>query len=121
MSLTARDDKNTLHARGSTRYFQDDLDELGLPEQMPFTVERNTLVIVNVFGIHRRGDSIKSTRLALWGDSRTNPFIPFPGIGGKFANQIQYYFLGLYRKKMDEAAAARGHRSPWRIIETEEK
>ena len=88
---------------------------------MTFMAKRNTLAIVNVFGIHRRGDSEKSTRLALWGDSRTNPFVPFSGIGGKFANQIQYYFLGLYRKKMDDAAAARGRSSPWHIIEAEEK
>lgn len=121
MSLNAKNDKNNLHANGSTRYLQGDLDELGLPEAMPFTVKQNTLVIVNVFGIHRRGDSEKSTRLALWGDSRTNPFIPFPGIGGKFANQVQYYFLSLYRKRIDEAAAVRGQRSPWRIIETDEK
>ncbi|MEB8432469.1 phytanoyl-CoA dioxygenase family protein [Cocleimonas sp. KMM 6892] len=121
MSLVASNDKNGYHAKGSTRYLEEDLKELGLPEPKPFTVKKNTLVIVNVFGIHRRGNSEKSTRLALWGDSRTNPFIPFPGIGGKFANQIQYYFLGLYRKKMDDAAAARGHRSPWHIIETDEK
>ncbi len=121
MSLVASNDKNSYHAKGSTRYLAEDLKELGLPEPKSFTVKKNTLVIVNVFGIHRRGDSKKSTRLALWGDSRTNPFIPFPGIGGKYANQLQYYFLDLYRKKIDEAAAARGHRSPWSIIEVEEK
>ncbi len=121
MSMEASNNKNGYHAKGSTRYLEEDLKELGLPEPKTFTVKKNTLVIVNVFGIHRRGDSEKSTRLALWGDSRTNPFIPFPGIGGKFANQIQYYFLDLYRKKIDAAAGAKGHRAPWHIIETEEK
>ena len=121
MSLVASKAKNGYHSKGSTRYLEEDLKELELPEPKPFTVKKNTLVIVNVFGIHRRGDSKKSTRLALWGDSRTNPFIPFPGVGGKYANQLQYYFLDLYRKKIDEAAATRGHRSPWSIIEVEEK
>ncbi len=79
-------------------------------------------MIANVFSIHRRGDSSeKSTRLAIWGDSRTNPFIPFPGFGGKFINEMQYYFLGMYRKRVDENAEKKGIRSPWRVIGPDEK
>lgn len=122
MSIGAKENTNALHARGSTRYSLDDLKTLGLSEPHAFTVKKNTLLIVNVFGIHRRGDSSKkSTRLAIWGDSRTNPFIPFPGIGGKFVNQLQYYFLGLYRKNVDESAQKRGVPSPWKIIHPEQK
>ncbi|MEH6455685.1 MAG: hypothetical protein V7749_05150, partial [Cocleimonas sp.] len=92
------------------------------PAPHAFTVKKNTLVLVNVFGIHKRGDSLgKSTRLALWGDSRTNPFLPFPGIGGKYANALQYYFLSLYRKQADESAAKRGVRSPWTVISNDKK
>ena len=122
MSITARDAKNRITSRGSTRYSDKDLLELDLPEPHTFTVKKNTLVLVNVFGIHRRGDSSeKSTRLALWGDSRTNPFLPFPGIGGKYANEIQYYFLSLFRKKADESAMKRGVRSPWAVISKDKK
>ncbi|MEE9328408.1 MAG: phytanoyl-CoA dioxygenase family protein [Cocleimonas sp.] len=122
MSIDAKNNSNTLHARGSTRYSLDDLKTLGLPEPHAFTVKKNTLLIVNVFGIHRRGDSLtKSTRMAIWGDSRTNPFIPFPGIGGKFANRLQYYFLELYRKNVDESAQKRGVPSPWKVILPEDK
>jgi len=122
MSIVAQDAKNHMHARGSTRYSNEDLVELDLPAPHTFTVKRNTLVLVNVFGIHRRGDSIgKSTRLALWGDSRTNPFLPFPGIGGEFANKLQYYFLSLFRKKVDESAEKRGVRSPWTVISKDKK
>jgi len=122
MSIVAQDAKNHMHARGSTRYSNEDLVELDLPAPHKFTVKRNTLVLVNVFGIHRRGDSIgKSTRLALWGDSRTNPFLPFPGIGGEFANKLQYYFLSLFRKKVDESAEKRGVRSPWNVISKDKK
>jgi len=75
MSIDAQSAKNGMHAKGSSRYSAKDLKELNLPEPHVFTVKKNTLVLVNVFGIHRRGDSLdKSTRLALWGDSRTNPF-----------------------------------------------
>jgi hypothetical protein len=122
MSIDAKNNTNALHARGSTRYSLDDLKQLGLPEPHAFTVKKNTLLIANVFGIHRRGDSSeKSTRLAIWGDSRTNPFIPFPGIGGKFVNQLQYYFLDLYRKNVDESAQKRGVSSPWKLIQPEDK
>lgn len=119
MSLTASEHLNGLHARGSTRYTEEDLRELGFGEPVSFSVKKNTLVIANVFGIHKRGDSSqKSTRLALWGDSRTNPFIPLPGIGGQYANSIQYYFLNQFRKRVDERARAQGHRSPWQIIQS---
>lgn len=122
MSISAKDNKNNMHARGSTRFYQEDLDELGLPEPRAFTVKKNTLLLVNVFGIHRRGDSQgKSTRLALWGDSRTNPFNPFPGIGGQVANQLQYYFLEQFRIKTDEDAKKRGVRSSWMVIPKDKK
>lgn len=122
MSCVAQDAKNNMHARGSTRYSEEDLLELGLPVPHAFSVKKNTLILVNVFGIHRRGDSVgKSTRLALWGDSRTNPFIPFPGIGGEFVNNLQYYFLALYRKRVDESATKRGVRSPWAVVNTDKK
>ena len=122
MSLVARDDKNAYHARGSTRYTLNDLKELGLPEPKKLAVKKNTLVIANVFGIHRRGDSEqKSSRLALWGDSRTNPFIPFPGLGGQFINEIQYYFLNRYRKNEDKKAQEKGIRSPWKVMEDNKK
>ena len=122
MSLVAQAAKNHMHARGSTRYSDEDLVELGLPTPHAFIVKKNTLVLVNVFGIHRRGDSLgKSTRLALWGDSRTNPFFPFPGIGGEYANKLQYYFLSSFRKKVDESAEKRGVRSPWTVISKDKK
>lgn len=122
MSIVAKDAKNQITARGSTRYSDEDLIELDLPSPHAFTVKKNTLVLVNVFGIHKRGDSLgKSTRLALWGDSRTNPFLPFPGIGGKYANELQYYFLSLYRKQADESAEKRGVRSPWAVISNDKK
>lgn len=122
MSVNAKDDDNAYHARGSTRYTLDDVKEMGLPQPQGLAVKKNTLVIANVFGIHRRGDSdVKSTRLALWGDSRTNPFIPLPGVGGKFINELQYYFLALFRKNADKKAEEKGVRSPWQVLKSDEK
>lgn len=122
MSIHAKDAANTLHAKGSMRYTQADLDALGLDKPHAFTVQKNTLIFANVFGIHKRGDSEQlSTRFALWGDSRVNPFLPFPGIGGKLTNQWQYYFLAAYRKRWDRRAAKQGTVSPWRIMSEVEK
>lgn len=122
MSLCAKDEKNSLHAKGSTRYTDEDIKKLGLGEPKAFVAKQNTLVIANVFGIHRRGDSEgKSTRLAIWADSRTNPFLPFPGIGGKWVNEIQYYFLNNFRLQVDKKAKERGVRSPWQVIQSKEK
>ena len=122
MSIGAKDVSNTLHAKGSSRYDAKDLEELGLPPAKAFAVKKNTLVFANTFGIHRRGDSAqKSTRLALWGDSRTNPFNPLPGVGGKFINNLQYYFLDLFRQKADGKAAKSGGRSPWKLLDNNGK
>ena len=63
-------------------------------------VKKNTLLIANTFGVHGRGGAdAGSTRLALWGMGRTNPFIPFPGTGLNFFNQYQYKVLNWLKKQ----------------------
>jgi hypothetical protein len=122
MSLSAKNIANGLVSRGSPRFTEEDLACLGLQQPHTFTAKKNTLVIANTFGIHRRGNSAqKSTRMALWGDSRTNPFIPLPGIGGGLVNKLQYNYLETFRKKADERAAKRGGRSPWQLLDKEGK
>ncbi len=122
MSLSAKNIANGLISRGSPRFTTEDIDFLGLQQPRTFTAKKNTLVIANTFGIHRRGKSThKSTRMALWGDSRTNPFIPLPGIGGGLVNKLQYDFLENFRKKADERAAKRGGRSPWELLDNNGK
>lgn len=122
MSIHAKDVANNLHARGSMRFTPADLDVLGLDKPRKFNVQKNTLILANVFGMHKRGNSEQaSTRLALWGDSRVNPFLPFPGIGGAFTNRWQYYFLALYRKRWDQKAERQGTVSVWRVLDEEEK
>ena len=118
MSLNAKNIANGLIARGSPRFTEEDLEFMELQQPRTFTAKKNTLVIANTFGIHRRGDSAqKSTRMALWGDSRTNPFIPLPGIGGGLVNKLQYDYLEVFRKKADERAAKKGGRSPWQLLD----
>lgn len=98
-SLSAHKHPNRLAARGSFRFSERDRAEIGFKAPKAFKVKKNTLLIANTFGVHGRGRAEPgSTRLALWGMGRTNPFIPFPGTGLKIVNQYQYKVLEWLKK-----------------------
>lgn len=76
--------------RGSFRYSESDIQSLNLPEPKSFCVKGNTLVIANMFGIHKRGNSTnKVSRTSLWFYSRLTPFLPFTGINSTIYDKIQ--------------------------------
>lgn len=102
--------------RGSMRYNEEEITALGLAEPVAMTVPPNTLVIANTFGIHKRTESGKSTRLSIYGDSRTNPFIPVPGVPSRLIDRWQYSLLDLVRKRADAKAEKLGRHSPWYLI-----
>lgn len=88
-----------LAARGSFRFSAQDREAIGLALPHAFKVKKNTLLIANTFGVHGRGQADPgSTRLALWGMGRTNPFIPFPGTGLNFFNRYQYEVLNWLKR-----------------------
>lgn len=94
MSQIARHHPDRMAARGSFRYAANDLAQLKLAAPRVFRVKKNTLLIANTFGIHGRGQADEgSTRLAIWGMGRTNPFLPFPGFGFEWVNRYQYEIL----------------------------
>ncbi|MFN2259182.1 MAG: phytanoyl-CoA dioxygenase family protein [Parasphingopyxis sp.] len=63
---------------GSFRIADADIADLGLPPPQSYPVAQNTLIVANVFGFHRRGDAEPGTRrLALYGNHRPQPFLPF--------------------------------------------
>ena len=116
-SLSVKQSGDSLSSGGSFRFDEKDIDELNLKRPKSFTVKSNTLLLANTFGIHRRGETIgKTTRTTIWGDSRTNPFIPFVGLTNKTINQLQYTFLSDFRRRADIKAAKEGKPSPWKII-----
>ncbi|MEE4237800.1 MAG: phytanoyl-CoA dioxygenase family protein, partial [Anderseniella sp.] len=79
-SVLGRDLPDRYARRGSLRLTGQDRLALGLPEPQRFTVPANTLLIANTFGFHARSAAEKdSTRLAIYADSRTNPFNPWLG------------------------------------------
>ncbi|MFG6668724.1 phytanoyl-CoA dioxygenase family protein [Halomonas sp. HNIBRBA4712] len=118
MSLQASRHADHYTASGSFRVSAEDAARLGTEGPRAFCVKGNTLLIANTFGIHARGEAAPgSSRLALWGMSRTNPFLPLPGLGFGYFNRLQYRVLTRMRQRDDERAAARGTLSSWHRIE----
>jgi len=109
-----RDLPDRYSRRGSLRLTETDRQALGLPEPRHFAVPANTLVIANTFGFHARCPADKdSTRLAIYADSRTNPFNPWPGLDLHWSNQLKYRALQWYRRRQDRQAERRGVPSSW--------
>ena len=70
--------------RGSLRVSEDETESMGYGAVKSFSVSKNTLVIADTFGFHRRGEaSENSHRLSVAYSLRTNPFLlfPIPNIG----------------------------------------
>lgn len=70
----AEDWRGVGHKEGSFRINEAELKELGLTP-LPVEVNDDTLIVANVFGFHKRGDTVKPThRLAVHGSIRiSNP------------------------------------------------
>lgn len=121
MSQQAREHADRYTARGSFRVEPEMAATFGSEPPRSFNVSGNTLLIANTFGVHARGHAEPGTsRLALWGMSRTNPFIPLPGLGLESLNRLQYRVLQRIRRREDERAAARGTRASWHRVEDED-
>lgn len=118
MSLVAKTHSNPYSSRGSFRISSQEAQSFANGVEQSFIVPGNTLLIANTFGAHARGGSeAGSSRLALWGTSRTNPFIPLPGLGFEFFNRLQYKVLQRTRIKEDKKAAKNGTKSSWHRID----
>lgn len=71
-----------LSERGSLRISPAELNGLGLPQPTRFAVPANTLVAIDTYGFHARGNSDKPTkRVEIWAYSRRAPFLPWAGGG----------------------------------------
>ena len=99
-SVTALQSSNPHHSGGSFRASEEELRDMGYPKPDLFTVRANTLVVADTHGFHARQPSFrKSTRVALYGSVRTNPFNPFagpdimdlPGLSGRKAEILDHY------------------------------
>src|SRR5690554_4678840 len=115
-SLTARHDPLRYSARGSFRWSEQDLEELGLPAPRAFAVPRNTLVIADTSGIHCRGEaSDPGVRLEIWAFSRISPFWPLslPAVGP--VTRLRDRLVRSYLDHQDSKARRRGDRKSTRL------
>lgn len=103
--------------RGSHRLMPHDHAALDLPPVTRFTVPRNTLVVADTFGFHARSAApAGSTRLAIYADSRTNPFNPWPGVDMDWATHIRYRAFSWLRARQDRRAERQGKAASWHRI-----
>lgn len=115
--------KNTIDGyteKGSFRFTEEDLKELGYDKIVPMTVPKNSLVIANTYGVHRRGDATqhKATRLSIWVSSRVNPFNPWVGFDTQFAKRMRDKLMLKYTEYLDKKVAGSSKKSPWHKVET---
>jgi len=104
---------------GSFRIEEHELKALNLPPATEVCVSKNTLVIVNTFGFHRRGDTDKkSIRSEIWGISRTNPFNPFVGLDLALFHTLDNWGLKKLREIKDKEALKKGRLSSWHVIKS---
>lgn len=80
-SLDACSSDKAHHSYGSFRVTAKELNGLGYQQPYKVVVPANTLVIADTYGFHARTVSQKATtRIAMHGYLRRNPFIPWTGL-----------------------------------------
>lgn len=98
-SLIASRHPDGHHALGSFRASTSDIEAMGYGDAVPFPVPANSLVIADTHGFHARCVSSRpSTRLAVYGSLRSNPFMPLtgldpfslPGLKGRKAQAVDF-------------------------------
>lgn len=96
-SLIAAKHKNGNHAGGSFRTSISDLKAMGYGDFEPLPVPANSLVLADTHGFHARCKSTRpSTRIAIYGSLRCNPFVPLsnldvfalPGLKGRRSDAV---------------------------------
>ncbi len=109
--------KDSYGARGSLRIEEADLAKLGLPRPVAFKVPRNTLIIGDTHGFHRRGEATQvSSRMELWAFSRSNPFNPWPGLNLDWYRRISHFAIKKYLSSQDKKAERKGMRASWHRV-----
>jgi len=91
---------------GAFRPTADDAKALGLAEPIALLVKKNTLVIADTMGFHKRGHADPGQqRIAIWVNSRVNPFNPIPGFHSRFLGSVRDGIYERYLAYLDKKAA----------------
>jgi hypothetical protein len=97
---------------GAFRVAAEDAEFLGLPEPVSLPVARNTLVIADTLGFHKRGTGDDgASRMAIFFTSRVNPFNPFPGINNAVLRRVNDWLYTQFLQSADRKAAKCGTRA----------
>jgi len=116
-SLQSRSDPIRYSARGSLRWREEELPELGLPAPRRFAVPRNTLVIADTSGIHRRGEASEAgSRLEIWAFSRPSPFLPVTLPDMPPLTRLRDRALRAWLERQDMRARRAGRLASWRAV-----
>lgn len=111
-SLRASIDKQSGDARywdGSFRVSAEDRSAMGLGEPISFHVPRNSLIIANVWGFHRRGEAEgRNSRMTIWMQARDNPFNPLFTPFPKATARLFEVIWDRHLKKVDRQLAGSG-------------
>ncbi len=119
-SITMDQEESDYSKNGSFRVEESEFEALGLGQPKSVYVPQNTLVIVNTFGFHRRGDTDKrSIRDEIWGISRTNPFNPCVGFDLDIFHALDNWGLKKLRQIKDKQAKNQGKHSAWHVIKSQ--
>mgnify|MGYP000997890915 CR=1 FL=1 len=94
------------------RVAAEDAEFLGLPEPDSLPVARNTRVIADTLGFHKRGTGDDgASRMAIFFTSRVNPFNPFPGINSAVLRRVNDWLYTQFLQSADRKAAKCGTRA----------
>ncbi|WP_208112117.1 phytanoyl-CoA dioxygenase family protein [Zavarzinia compransoris] len=117
-SITEKMGPDILSARGSFRVSPDELAGLDLPPPRAFAVRKNTLIVADTRGLHRRGDASlrPASRLEIWSMARTNPFNPLPGLPFRLFDRFDLAVYRFWLTVQDRRAAAKGRQPAWRLV-----
>jgi len=115
-SIQGRDLPNRYAQNGSLRIEREELSALGYPAPQSFKVPANTLVMANTRGFHCRGQAPRSSRLALYAYSRSNPFTPYPGVGSRLWSRIEQHVAARLWRHEDKKAEKGGYPASWHLV-----
>ena len=117
-SISWRDPPDPYSRKGSLRLTEGERRDFGLGEPVLYRVPRNTLVIANTHGFHRRGAAVEAaSRLEIWVYSRSNPFNPVPGLDSRLLDKLRYRLFKMYLRYRNRQAEREGGPPSWRLTD----
>ncbi len=117
VALTAASAGDRLTAEGSMRISEREIARLGYGPVRRFPVAANTLIVADTSGIHARAPAPgRSTRVAIWAYSRSNPFLPWTGGDLIHAPALKRRALTLYWAASDGWKDLTRSRREWRWV-----